>query len=73
MKTSTRTQPRIGEISRRRRRKKKSPDPITVLRIEWIEWLIEQYGVEAVSDWQDPPVTFAQWKLERELAAHEAA
>jgi hypothetical protein len=71
MKISTRTKPRIGET--RRRRRKKAPDPMTELRVEWLEWLVSEYGADAVSDWQEPPVTFAEWKRERELSAHEAA
>jgi hypothetical protein len=72
MKSSIRIQARSVETGRRRR-KKKEPDPQTLLRVEWIEWLIETYGADDVADWQDPPVTFAEWKRNRELSAHEAA
>ena len=71
MKTSTRTQPRVGDT--RRRRRKKTPDPITELRVEWLQWLVEEFGGDLVSEWQEPPVAFADWKRDRELAAHEAA
>ena len=71
MNISTRTKPRIGDT--RRRRKKKNPEPLTALRVEWLEWLVEKYGADVVSDWQDPPVTFTEWKRARELSAHEAA
>jgi len=71
MRASTRTQPRIGET--RRRRRKKQPDPQTELRVEWLSWLVEKYGPDAVSEWQEPPVSYAEWKRKRELAAHEAA
>jgi hypothetical protein len=71
VRTSIRTQPKLGEL--RRRRRKKKPAPVTLLRIEWLTWLVEEFGPEAVSEWQDPPVSFREWKLTRELAAHEAA
>ncbi|MHC4549304.1 MAG: hypothetical protein ACYTEZ_11070 [Planctomycetota bacterium] len=72
MRATTRTKPRIGGRPPRRRRKKE-PDALTLLRVEWLEWLVAEFGPEAVSEWQDPPVTFAEWKRARELAAHEAA
>jgi len=71
MKATIKTQTRLGE--RPRRRKRKQPGAETLLRVEWLNWLVETYGADAVAEWQDPPVTFHQWRLERELAAHEAA
>jgi hypothetical protein len=71
MKTSIATQPRIGDVPRRRR--KKQPDPETTLRVQWLEWLVAEFGADTVSEWQDPPVSFQEWKRARELAAHEAA
>ncbi len=71
MKTTIRTYPRIGDVPRRRR--KKEPDRETTLRISWLEWLIAEFGTDAVAEWQDPPVAFPEWKRSRELAAHEAA
>ena len=72
MKTSIQTRPRIGDLPRRRRRKKQ-PDSMTQLRVEWLAWLVAEFGPEAVSDWQQPAVSFREWKRDRELAAHEAA
>jgi len=72
MRATIHTQPRIGTISRRRRRKKE-PDARTLLRVEWLRWLVEEYGTEAIAEWQEPPVSFHEWKRVRELAAHEAA
>ena len=71
MRVTTRTKPRIGEL--RRRRRKKDPDPRTLLRVEWLEWLVTEFGSEAVSEWQESPVSFREWKRARELSAHEAA
>ncbi len=71
MKASIRTSPRIGDLPRRRR--KKEPDRETTLRIAYLEWLVSEFGADAVAEWQDPPVTFREWKRARELAAHEAA
>jgi len=71
MKASIRTSPRIGDVPRRRR--KKLPDPETSLRIRYLEWLVEEFGADAVAEWQEPPVTFTEWKRALELAAHEAA
>ena len=71
MKTTLQTRPRIGYVPKRRKRKK--PSPQTLLRIEWLRWLVEEFGPESVSEWQEPPVTFQEWKLNRELEAHEAA
>ncbi len=75
MRITIQTAPRIGDRpnGRRRRRKKKNPEPLTALRVEWLEWLVTEYGAEPVGDWAEPPVTFAQWRALRELAAHEAA
>ncbi|MDH3591660.1 MAG: hypothetical protein OER88_07270 [Planctomycetota bacterium] len=72
MKVTTRTKPRIGDV-RRRRRRKKQPDPRTLLRVEWLKWLVSEYGAEHVADWQTPPVSFRDWCRSRELEAHEAA
>ncbi len=65
------TQPRIGYIPKRRRKKKPTPD--TLLHVEWLRWLVEEFGAEAAAEWQEAPVGFEEWKRERELAAHEAA
>lgn len=56
-----------------RRPKKKEPSPETLLRIEWLSFLVETYGPDAVADWEEPPVPFEQWRRERELKAFEAA
>lgn len=71
MSISIRTQSRTRDT--RRRRRKKTPDKETLLRVEWLNWLVEKYGADVVADWQDPPVRFAEWKAARELSAHEAA
>jgi hypothetical protein len=71
MKPTIHTQPRIGDLPKRR--KKKTPSPETVLRIEWLAWLIEEFGAETASEWQEPPVTFREWCRTRSLNAHEAA
>jgi len=71
MKGSIRTQDRTAETGRRRRAKQPSPE--TLLRIEWLTWLVEQHGADSVSEWQEPPVTFEAWLRERALKAHEAA
>lgn len=65
------TQPKIGYVPKRRRKKK--PMPETILYVEWLEWLVSKFGADSVADWQEPPVTFEEWKRARELAAHEAA
>ena len=72
MRSSIRTQPKLSD-PRRRRRRRKEPSTETLLRIEWLKWLVTEYGPEVVSEWQDPPVRFREWKRGRELAAHEAA
>ena len=71
MKPTIQTRPRIGDLPKRR--KKKLPNPETELRIEWLEWLVEEFGPEAASEWLEPPVTFHAWQLARALDAHEAA
>ena len=71
MKPTIQTLPRIGDLPKRR--KKKTPAPETLLRIEWLRWLIEEFGAEAASGWIDPPVSFREWRRDRELEAHEAA
>jgi hypothetical protein len=71
MKASISTQPRIGDVPRRRR--KKQPDPETTRRVEYLEWLVTEYGADMVAEWQEPPVTFEEWKRAKALAAHEAA
>lgn len=65
------TQPRIGYRPKRRRKKK--PAPETVLHVEWLRWLVDEFGSSAAAEWQEAPVSFQEWKRERELAAHEAA
>ena len=65
------TLPRIGYVPKRRR--KKQPTPKTLLHVEYLEWLVGEFGAERVAEWQEPPVTFEEWKRARELAAHEAA
>lgn len=71
MKATTRTKPRVGDV--RRRRRKKEPDARTLLRVEWLKWLVAEFGSDAVSEWQEAPVSFREWKRARELSAHEAA
>ena len=70
-RTTVQTRPRIGEV--KKRRKKKQPNPEIELRIEWLRWLVEEYGADAVAEWQDAPVGFREWKTRRELSAHTAA
>lgn len=71
MKNTIRTKEKVGFVPRRR--KKKTPAPETVRRVEWLRWLVERYGADAVAEWTEPPVSFESWCRERELAAHEAA
>ena len=71
MKPTIQTRPRIGHQPKRR--KKKTPLPETLLRIEWLEWLVAEFGADAAADWVEPPVSFREWRRERELAAHCAA
>jgi hypothetical protein len=71
MKGSIRTQDRTAERSRRRR--PKEPSPETLLRIEWLTWLVEQHGADVVADWDEPPTSFEAWMRDRALKAHEAA
>ena len=71
MKPTIQTRPRIGDLPKRR--KKKTPAPETLLRIEWLEWLVAEYGAEAASEWIEPPVSFRGWLVRRALEAHEAA
>ena len=65
------TQPRIGYVPKRRRKKK--PTPEILLHVEWLRWLVEEFGPNAAAQWQEAPVCFQEWKRMRELAAHEAA
>ena len=65
------TQPRIGYVPKRRRKKK--PNPEILLHVEWLRWLVDEFGPEAAAGWQEAPVGFQEWKRERELASHEAA
>ncbi len=65
------TQPRIGYVPKRRRKRKPPPD--TLLHVEWLRWLVDEFGPESASEWQEAPVSFEEWKRDRELAAHEAA
>ena len=65
------TQPRIGYVPKRRRKKKPTPD--SLLHVQWLRWLIEEFGSEAASEWQEAPVSFPEWKRARELGAYEAA
>ena len=71
MKPTIQTRPRIGDLPKRR--KKKTPTPETVLRIEWLGWLVDEFGPERAAEWLEPPVTFHEWKRQREMSAHEAA
>ena len=71
MKPTIQTRPRIGDLPKRR--KKKTPMPETILRIEWLGWLVEEYGPEKAAVWLEAPVSFREWKRRREIAAHEAA
>ncbi len=71
MRSSIRTQPKIGYVPRRRR--KKTPSSETLHRIEWLKWLVEEFGGEAASQWLVPPVTYEAWCRSRQLQAHEAA
>ncbi|MGQ0612890.1 MAG: hypothetical protein ACT4PV_04000 [Planctomycetaceae bacterium] len=67
MRTHSRTE------QKRRRPKKKEPSPETLLRIEWLNWLIAEHGADAVAEWDEPPVSFEEWRRRRALAAFEAA
>ena len=71
MKPTIQTRPRIGNLPKRR--KKKTPSPETELRIEWLEWLVEEFGAGPASEWLEAPVSFRDWKRVRALEAHEAA
>lgn len=70
-RTTIRTEPRVGEVTKRRR--KKQPSAEVELRIQWLRWLVEKYGADSVAEWQEPPVRFEEWRAERALSAHEAA
>ncbi|MHC4956792.1 MAG: hypothetical protein ACYTGN_00355 [Planctomycetota bacterium] len=65
------TLPRIGHVPKRR--KKKEPTTQTLLHVEYLEWLVAEFGAEAVAEWNEPPISFLDWKRARELDAHEAA
>ena len=59
-----------------RRRKKKQPGRRTLLRVEWLAWLVEEYGADRVAGWDVRPAdvpSFEDWQRERQLAAHVAA
>jgi len=71
MRISLRTRPKIGFVPKRRRRKK--PGPETLLHVEWLSWLVDEFGSHAAAEWQEAPVSFDEWKRARKLAAHEAA
>ena len=71
MKPTIQTRPRIGDMPKRR--KKKLPSPETELRIEWLEWLVDEFGAEAAAEWAEAPISFREWKRTRALNAHEAA
>jgi len=70
MKTTIQTRPRIGHEPKRR--KKKSPAPSTLLRIEWLEWLVAKFGAESAAEWSEPPIKFREWCRDRRLDAHAA-
>ena len=65
------TLPRIGYVPKRRR--KKQPTTKTLLHVEYLEWLVSEFGAERVAEWSEAPVSFEEWKRARELEAHEAA
>ena len=59
-----------------RRRKKKEPRRLTLLRVEWLAWLVEEYGADRVAQWDDVTgdvPSFEDWLRVRRLAAHVAA
>ncbi len=59
-----------------RRRKKKEPGGLTLLREEWLAWLVQEYGADRVAQWDDVPddvPSFENWLRVRRLAAHVAA
>ncbi len=59
-----------------RRRKKKEPGRLTLLRVEWLTWLVEEYGADRVAEWDVRPAdvpSFEDWLRVRQLAAYVAA
>lgn len=49
-----------------KRRKMLSPSQQAQLRVEWIQWLVGKYGSNKVGKWIEPPVSFEQWKIQRQ-------
>ena len=64
-----RTQPRNGFVPKRRPKKK--PTAKSLLHVEWLIWLVDEFGPCASADWQEPPISFEAWQRARELAAHD--
>lgn len=38
------------------------PSAETLERIRFIDYLVEEYGPEAVAEWQDPPISIEEWR-----------
>jgi hypothetical protein len=72
MSISVRTSDRLAQ-PRKRRKKKKAPSQETLLRVDWLNWLVAEYGASTVAEWEEPPVSFEDWLRIRSLAAHIAA
>ena len=53
----------VGFVARHKRRlaRTRAPDEMTRLKVEWIRWLVERYGRDAVGCWDDAPVSFERW------------
>ncbi len=53
-----------------KRRPKKRPTAKSLLHVEWLIWLVNEFGACATADWQEPPISLEAWKRAREFAAH---
>ena len=49
------------------------PPESSRLRVQWLEWLVEEYGPVQVASWQDPPASFEAWVELREHSFPGAA
>ena len=54
-----------------KRRPKREPTVKSLLHVEWLIWLVDEFGACATADWQEPPISLEAWQQARELAAHE--
>ncbi len=65
------TLPKVGYVPKRRPKKRPTP-PMSLQRVEWLTWIVDKFGADAIADWLEPPVSFEEWLRARNLAARWA-